>query len=134
MFGIPLHKLVVHFPIALTIAAFLYDVRGLYARRPELHDIGYKLSLWSAVAAAASIITGLSRAGALGLDSGALTGHTGFGIASGLVLVGFGVRRYTALASGEHNSRYYPPVWAAVQLLAFLLISATAVTGHRLFG
>jgi uncharacterized membrane protein len=134
MFGIPFHKLIVHFPIALTLAAFAYDMRALYAKRPELHDIGYRLSLWSAVSVVPAVITGLSRAGALGLDSGAITGHTAYGIGSGLVLVAFGVRRYTVLASGEHNSSYYAKVWTALQFLGFLLISVTAITGHRLFG
>jgi uncharacterized membrane protein len=134
MFGIPLHKLIVHFPIALTLAAFAYDMRALYSKRPELHDIGYKLTVWSAVSAVAAVTTGLSRAGALGLDSGAVTGHTAYGIGAGLVLVGFSVRRYTALASGEHNSQFYSTAWTALELLAFMLISATAITGHRLFG
>ena len=134
MFGIPIHKLIVHFPIALTFAAVVYDMRALYSKRPELHDIGYKLTVWSAVSAVAAVITGLSRAGALGLDSGAATGHTAYGIGSGLVLVGFGVRRYTVLASGEHDSQFYSNAWTAVQILAFVLISATAITGHRLFG
>jgi uncharacterized membrane protein len=134
MFGIPLHKLVVHFPIALTVLAFIYDMRGLYARRPAYHDVGYRLSLWAASTSVLAIVSGLSRAGALGLDSGAATGHTGFGIASGLILVGLAVRRYTALAGGEHDARFYSSIWAVVQILAVLLISATAFTGHTLFG
>jgi uncharacterized membrane protein len=134
MFGIPLHKLIVHFPIALTIVAFSYDFRGLYYKRPEYHEIGYRLSIWAAGTIVVAIITGLSRAGALGLDSGAATGHTGYGIGSGLILVGLGVRRYTVLASGEHNSRYYSSVWLAIQAIALLLVSVTAITGHRLFG
>ena len=134
MFGIPLHKLIVHFPIALTFVALIYDMRAYYGKRPELHDVGYRLSLWASGMAIVAVVTGLTRAGALGLDSGAATGHTGYGIGACLVLVGLGVRRYTVLSKGEHDIQYYSPVWAGVQMLGFLLISATAVTGHRLFG
>ena len=134
MFDIPIHRLIVHFPIALTLVALSYDMRALYLKRPDLHDIGYKLSLWSAGSAILAIATGFSRAGALGLDSGALAGHTGFAISAGLVLTGFAVLRYTASAGAGTNSRYYPAVWSAVQLLGFLLIAASAITGHGLFG
>jgi uncharacterized membrane protein len=133
MFGIPAHQLIVHFPIVLTIAALTYDLRAVYSRTPKLHDIGYRLSLGAAFSAVAAVATGLSRAGALGLDSGAATGHTGYGIVSGLALATFGAWRYSALARGERDVRYYPAAWMALQIAAFLLICASAITGHRLY-
>jgi len=45
MLGIPLHFYLVHFPIALTIMAAIYDLRASFGKRPELHRTEYKLIL-----------------------------------------------------------------------------------------
>ena len=41
MFGVPLHKLIIHFPIALMIIAAIYDSWAVYSKRTQLHAIGY---------------------------------------------------------------------------------------------
>jgi len=53
LFDIPTHKLIIHFPIALTVIAVIYDSWALYAKRPELHRTSYGLTLWAAVGALA---------------------------------------------------------------------------------
>src|SRR2546430_9598801 len=78
LFDIPIHKFIIHFPIALTIIALIYDSWALYARRPELHRTGYGLILWAAVGAFAAAGTGLQLAEMVRIDKAAVNGHCGF--------------------------------------------------------
>ena len=62
MFWLPMesvHPLVVHFPIALLLTAFLLDGLGMIFRRPGLH----RVALWNlclgTVGAVAAVLTGL---------------------------------------------------------------------------
>jgi uncharacterized membrane protein len=129
MFGIPIHKLIIHFPIALTIIALIYDSWALYAKKPELHRTAYGLTLWAAVGALAAAGTGLQLAEMVRLDKGAVTGHAGFAIASTIVLAGLAGLRYSAQAQ---ERKQYQIWWLVVEVMAGVLIVATAVTGHRL--
>ena len=129
MFGIPIHKLIIHFPIALTIIALIYDSWALYAKRPELHRTAYGLTLWAAVGALAAAGTGLQLAEMTRLDKGAVTGHAGFAITSTIVLAALAGLRYSAQAQ---ERKQYQTWWLIVGIVAALLIAATAVTGHRL--
>jgi uncharacterized membrane protein len=134
MFDIPLHKLIVHFPIVLTVVGLLYDAQASRSHRPDLHRTGYSLSLWAALTALVAVVTGLQRASELGLDTGSATGHAGFGIASTIVLAGFGFWRYSMLAMQRREFDYYPVPWMVLQTVGLLLILATAITGHTIFG
>src|SRR5438552_1777673 len=129
MFDVPIHKLIIHFPIALTIIALVYDSWALYAKKPELHRTGYGLTIWDAVGGLAAVGTGLQLAELIHVDKGAVTGHAGFGIASMIVLVALAGLRYSAQAQ-EHND--YRIGWLVIEIGAAVLIIATAVTGHRL--
>ena len=129
MFGIPIHKLIIHFPIALTIIALIYDSWALYARKPELHRTAYGLTLWAAVGALAAAGTGLQLAEMIRLDKGAVTGHAGFAIAATIVLVAVAGLRYSAQAQ---ERKQYQIWWLILEIVAAALIGATAVTGHRL--
>jgi uncharacterized membrane protein len=129
MFGIPIHKLIIHFPIALTIIALIYDSWALYARKPELHRTAYGLTLWAAVGALAAAGTGLQLAEMIRLDKGAVTGHAGFAIAATIVLVAVAGLRYSAQAQ---ERKQYQTWWLILEIVAAALIGATAVTGHRL--
>src|SRR5881394_518575 len=128
LFDIPIHKFLIHFPIALTIMAALYDSWALYSRRPELHRIGYGLTLWSAVAALAAVGTGLQLAEMIHVDKGAVTGHAGFALGSTIALAALAGVRYSAQAQ---ERKEYQIWWLALQIAAAALIVATAVTGHR---
>jgi uncharacterized membrane protein len=129
IFDVPIHKLIVHFPIALMIIAAVYDSWALYTRRPELHRTGYGLILWAAVGALAAVGTGLQLAEMLHVDKGAVTGHAGFGIASAIVVSALAGLRYSAQAQEQKD---YKLGWLVLEIGAAALIVATALTGHRL--
>src|SRR6478672_10604966 len=129
MFGIPIHKLIIHFPIALTIMAVVYDSWALYAKKPALHRTAYGLTLWAAVGALAAVGTGLQLAEMIRLDKGAVTGHAGFGIASAIVIAGLAGLRYSAQAQEQKD---YRVGWLVLEIGAAALVVATAITGHRL--
>ena len=132
MFDIPLHKLIVHFPIVLAIFAFAFDAFGLYSKRPELHDTGYSLSLWAAMGAVAAVVTGLQIADLSLSSKGAVTGHALFGIATGIVLTVFGVWRYAAHNRQEGPDENYTIAWLILEGLGAVLVAITAIMGHRL--
>ena len=129
MLGIPAHKLIIHFPIALTIIAAIFDSWALYSKRPELHATGYGLNLWAAVWALAAVVTGLQLAGVTHVDPGVVTGHAGFGIASAIVITTLAISRYSANAREQTD---YRRVWLILEVLAAILIFAAAITGHQL--
>src|SRR5215471_16573343 len=129
MFGIPIHKLLVHFPIALMIIAAVYDSWALYARKPELHRTGYGLTLWAAVGALAAVGTGLQLAELIRVNKGAVTGHAGFGITATIVIAALAGLRYSAQAQERKDYRIG---WLVLEIVAAALIIATAITGHRL--
>jgi hypothetical protein len=115
MFDVPIHKLIVHFPIALAVMAAIYDSWALYAKKPELHRAGYGLTLWAAVGALAAVGTGLQLAELIRIDKGAVTGQAGL--------------RYSAQTQERKG---FPIGWLIIEIVAAALIMATAVTGHRL--
>jgi uncharacterized membrane protein len=129
MFGIPIHKLIIHFPIALTLIALVYDSWAVYAKKAELHRTGYGLTLWAAVGALAAAGTGLQLAEMIHLDKGAVTGHAGFGLTSTILLAALAGVRYSAQAQERKG---YPIWWLVLEVGAAAVIVATAVTGHRL--
>ncbi len=129
MFDVPIHKLIVHFPIALMIVATIYDGWALYTRRPELHRVSFGLTLWAAVGALAAVATGLQLAEMLHIDTGAVTGHAGFGITSAIVISALGGLKYSAQAQEQKDFRIG---WFVLEVVAAALICATAITGHRL--
>jgi uncharacterized membrane protein len=129
MFDVPIHKLIVHFPIALMIIATIYDCWAVYTRKPELHRTSYGLTLWAAVGALSATGTGLQLAEMLHLEKGAVTGHAGFGIASAIVISALAGLRYSAQAQEQKDFRIG---WLVLEIGAAVLITATALTGHRL--
>jgi uncharacterized membrane protein len=129
MFGVPLHKLIIHFPIALMILAAIYDSWAVYSKRPELHTVGYGLNLWAAVASLAAVVTGLQLAGVTRVAPGVVTGHAGFGIVSCLAITTAGIMRYSAKAREQDE---YRMGWLVVEIAAAVLVGTTAIMGHRL--
>src|SRR5215471_18546761 len=129
MFDVPIHKLIVHFPIALTIMAAVYDSWALYSKKPALHRTAYGLTLWAAVGALAAAGTGLQLAEMIRVNKGAVTGHAGFGITATILLVALAGLRYSAQAQERTEYRIG---WLVLGIAAAALIFATAITGHRL--
>jgi uncharacterized membrane protein len=131
MFGIPIHKFIIHFPIALTIIALIYDAWALYAKKPALHRTAYGLTLWAAVGALAAAGTGLQLAEMIRIDKGAVTGHAGFALGATIVLAALAGLRYSAQAQ---EKKEYQIWWLVLEIAAAALVSAAAVTGHQLVG
>ena len=131
MFGIPLHLLFIHFPIALAVLAAIYDLRAHFGRRPELHRTGLALSLWAAVGAAVAMTTGLELLGDRSHASRA-TIHAALGLVSGLVLVAVAMVRYSAEARRSESVMSNLEPWLVLEVLAAVAVIAAAVTGHRL--
>jgi uncharacterized membrane protein len=131
MFDIPLHFLIVHFPIALTIMAAVLDVRAFLAKRPEQHHTGYVLILWAAAGAAVAMLTGLQLLGDRRRSSGA-TFHAGSGLVTGLVLIAVSMIRYSAEAREPDVSKSKLEPWLILEVLAALAVIVTALTGHRM--
>ena len=120
MFGVPVHIIVVHFPIVFVIAAAFCDVRGAYAS-------GYRLTLWATAGVLLAIVTGLLLTGG---HVSAITSHAVAGIVGGIVTLVFGMLRYTHRVR-EGDARGYVSGWFAVELLAVLGIIVAAITGHQ---
>jgi len=133
MFGVSLHKLVIHFPIALAVVAFLYDAWGAYSRELRFHSIGSGLLKLAAFSAIIAMGTGLELAGMSGMGSGStVTGHAGIGIATTVILSALGLIRYSAEARSEVRRQAYSPIWLAVEGFAAVLVATTAVIGHSI--
>ena len=54
-----LHPMVVHFPIALLLSAWLLDVLALVTRRPHLHRFALCHLILGVIGAGAAVLTGL---------------------------------------------------------------------------
>ena len=121
MFGIPLHVLIVHFPIVFFVAAVVCDIRGSYSS-------GYRLTLWSALGSVLAILTGLLVTGG---RVAAVTTHAGAGVVGGIVTLVFSMLRYTHRVR-DRDDNVFVAGWFAIELLALLGILVAAITGHRI--
>jgi uncharacterized membrane protein len=120
MFGIPIHFLVVHFPLVLIIAA-------LYCDLDRNHEGGYRCTLWAAAGASLGILTGLLQTGG---QFSQLVVHAAAGIMGGMMTVILAMMRYSRRARGEDTGSY-PQALLVVEVFAVLLIVVAAITGHR---
>jgi uncharacterized membrane protein len=133
MFGVPLHPLAVHFPIALATFAFVYDAWGVYSNQPRFHTLGSSLLKLAAVGAIVGLGSGISLAGMSGLGSrSTVTGHAGLGLAATIVLSALAFTRHAAEARHERPEREFRAAWLAVEGAGAGLVVATALIGHRI--
>ena len=131
MFDVPLHFLLVHFPIALTFMAAVVDVRAFLTKRAEQNRTGYTLILWAAAGAAMAMLTGLQLLGDRRQSSGA-TFHAASGLISGLVLIAVSMIRYSAKAREQETTKSALEPWLVLEVFAALAVIVTAITGHRM--
>jgi uncharacterized membrane protein len=124
MFGIPLHLLAVHFPIALSVLALIYDAR-------RSHTLGYALTLWAAAGAAVAGATGLLLAGERAATKGAIA-HAGLGLIGTIVLIALAMLRYSAEARRGEETMAFPPMWLLLEVIGTLAVVLAALTGHWL--
>lgn len=129
MFGVPIHILIIHFPIALTVVAVIYDSWGVYSKQPRMHEVSYGLTLWAAVSALAAVVTGLELAGNIRIPRAVVTGHAGFGIASAIVITALGILRYSASARDQKDYRL---VWLVLEWGATVLVLGALVTAEKM--
>ena len=132
MFDFPIHRFIVHFPIALAMFALVYDGWAVYSDRRELHNAAFGLSLWAAVFALIAVVTGLQIASLSQIGKGAITGHALFGITAAIVLTAFAVLRYSARARQHGENEKLSGIWLLAEGLAVLLVLSTAILGHQL--
>jgi len=132
MTSIPIHFLIVHFPIALTVMAAALDVRAHLRKRLELHRTGYALIFWAAAGAALAMLTGLQLLGDRRHASGA-TFHAAFGLIAGLTLIVVAMVRYSAeTRSSEPAAKSKVEPWLVLEVIAAVAVIVAAITGHML--
>ena len=129
MFDVPLHKLIIHFPVALMIIGAVYDAWAVYSKQPELHETGYGLTLWASFLSRVAVVTGLQLADATRSNRGPVTGHALFGIVVAIMITALGIARYSA---HQREQLVYRTSWLIVECAAAVLVFVTAVMGHRL--
>ena len=126
MFGVQLHKLIIHFPIVLALVAFSYDAWASYSRNSRLHEVGSRLTMFAAASALIATATGFDLAGISGLGSGStVTGHAGFGLVSTIVLLALAALRYSAEARANFPEKTYSGLWLGWDCLPSRLFSVT---------
>lgn len=132
MFGVPLHKLLTHFPISLAVVGCGYDLWALYASRAGFHRMGSALIRLAAVAALASLATGLDLAGMSGLGSdSAVTGHALVAMLATGVLAALAIARYSREVRARAADAL-PAAFIVVEVSAVVLVFAATILGHRI--
>jgi uncharacterized membrane protein len=131
MFGVSLHNLVVHFPIALALVGCGYDAWAAYTGRTSLHRTGSGLIRLAALSAVLAAGTGLNLAGMSGLGSASeVTGHAGVALLGTAVLVTAAGVRYSVEVRSEGRPDGLPAVILAAEGAAAALVAAAAIMGH----
>jgi uncharacterized membrane protein len=130
MFGIPLHLLVVHFPIALIIVAAISDFWAYQYKRPDLHATGYRLTLWAAAGALLAVATGLQFMGGVGFDNPRTAGHAGAGITAGIIVTVLAYVRYSAHTRAPGAE--FQVIWLVIETIGAGAVAVAAIMGHRL--
>lgn len=133
MFGVPLHILLVHFPITLATVAFGYDAWALYTQRPLLHRVASSLGKLAALSAVAATVTGLDLAGISGLGNrSSVTGHAALALLTTFVLALTAIIRYSVEMRSDREREALPSSLLVGEFFGMLLVLTTAIMGHRI--
>ena len=127
----PLHPIVVHFPMALLAFGFCLDAAGLVARRPW-HRLGYLLLLAGTAGAMAAVITGNIAAADFraSMHAAAIQQHEDYATLSLLLYLASALGRLPAVLRGGDAG--LSPVWLAVGAVALGLLFAAGLQGGAL--
>lgn len=127
----PLHPIVVHFPMALLAFGFCLDAAGLVARRPW-HRLGYVLLLAGTAGAMAAVITGNLEAADFraSVHAEAIQQHEDYATLALLVYLASALGRLPGvLRAGDAG---LAPAWLLVGAVALGLLAAAGLQGGAL--
>ena len=120
------HVAIIHFPIALLLVSFLFDLLALWRKSPGLAAAARYNLFGAAVSALFAVGTGLAAWQWL-LNGVALSGelllHLSFALASFVMLIGLSFWRRTFPDHGQLMGRRY-------LLVAFIACVLISLTGH----
>ncbi len=122
-----LHVLLVHFPIALALAAALADVILIFRRKDFFRHAGFYCLILAAVAAIPTVVTGELRFGAIHLDPNMhdiAETHEGLAIAALCVLISAGAFR------SVFRNRLRGRFLAAYAVMMVAVVVLVTLTGH----
>lgn len=126
----PLHPMVVHFPLALLAFGFCLDVAGRVARRPW-HRPGYALLLAGTAGAMAAVITGNLAAADLrgSVHAEAIQQHEDYATLALLLYLAAALGRLPGFLRGE---AVLAPAWLVAGAVALGLLWAAGLQGGAL--
>jgi len=121
------HVVIIHFPIALFLSSFAFDLLALWNGSRSLARAAYYNLTAAAIAAPAAVITGV-LAWQLQLEGARLRGnlrlHLGLGAASAILLCALAWWRR------RHERENSPGLALSYWALGFLAVLVIALTGH----
>lgn len=128
----PLHPLVIHFPIAFLLSSALLDIAAWVVKRPRLHDAAFGLLVLGTLGAGAAVLTGDAAHDAVKHLPGIvepLESHEKLGFFTLWTAVAASLLR---LVARRENSRGAFFVVALLTALSLGLLVRTALYGGRL--
>jgi len=121
------HVVIIHFPIALFMSSFAFDLLALWNGSRSLARAAYYNLIAAAIAAPAAVITGV-LAWQLQLEGAKLRGnlrlHLGLGATSAVLLF------LRAWWRRDHEREHTPSLALSYWALGFLAVLVIALTGH----
>ena len=126
----PLHPIVVHFPMALLAFGFCLDVAGRVARRPW-HRLGYLLLIAGAAGAMAAVITGNLAAADFraSVHAAAIQQHEDYATLALLLYLASALGRLPGVLRGD---AVLAPAWLVVGAVALGFLFAAGLQGGAL--
>ena len=113
MFNVPLHFLIVHFAIALTVMAAVFDARAYLGKRPETHKNGIRDDSLGRSGSGPGDADGSCSFLAMSITVSGATFHAASGLITGLVLMAVLMIGYSAEARKHETlkSKLEPSGW-----------------------
>ena len=129
-FHFHLHPSLVHFPIALFLSAFIFEIVSLYRRHKLLHEAAFYIFVLAVVMTPLAVISGLLEA-----NEWHLTNHGVFLKHRNLAFLTLGVSLISLLlflTQGKLSRKNGKPIFLFILLLLSTLVMLTAYFGGEL--